>query len=173
MSKNFKRSSMKNRIKNELSVNGLVIKETKRIGYCHNMKHHGYLNLKLMKEHQCLEKECPFFKKVENNDFWARKRASKEKRNKKKELEKQQTEISNKIKNRFKELLIDYENTIITEITKKEKIYNVRYVTLDDVHRKIEQIKKDIETEFKIKISLNEIKNNNTIKQEIINKYKI
>ena len=33
------------------------------IGYCSNLTHKGYLTKKLMKEHDCLNKECKYLQK--------------------------------------------------------------------------------------------------------------
>ena len=47
---------------------------TKRtaVGYCMHHKHEGNLNAKLVKQHQCIEKTCPFFIKY-NNEYWQKK----------------------------------------------------------------------------------------------------
>lgn len=40
------------------------------IGYCHIRIHSGYLDTKLMKEHKCLEKQCPFLERNEDHPEW-------------------------------------------------------------------------------------------------------
>ena len=44
---------------------------SKVIGYCHNIKHTGYINKHLLQEHKCLEKQCPLFEKY-NPSYWGR-----------------------------------------------------------------------------------------------------
>ena len=40
------------------------------VGVCTHNKHRGYLSVKAMKEHQCLGKRCPYFKKNEEHPYW-------------------------------------------------------------------------------------------------------
>ena len=42
------------------------------VAYCHNLKHLGYLSEKLLKQHQCIQKQCPLLEKYEDNYFWLR-----------------------------------------------------------------------------------------------------
>ena len=42
------------------------------IAYCHNKKHMGYLTATMLKQHECLKKECPFLEKYDNHQFWIR-----------------------------------------------------------------------------------------------------
>ena len=56
-------------------------------GYCHCERHRGFLNVKLMKKHKCIEKKCTFFEKYETHEYWkaiARKKELKEERKKSK-----------------------------------------------------------------------------------------
>ena len=50
-------------------INGARACETNAVGYCHLNKHPGYLTKNLLKEHECLEKKCPFLKKL-NPEYW-------------------------------------------------------------------------------------------------------
>ena len=38
------------------------------VGYCRYNLHRGKLNVKLLREHKCLEKQCPFFDRYEESD---------------------------------------------------------------------------------------------------------
>ena len=40
------------------------------IAYCHHAKHNGYLNEKLIKQHDCLNKRCPYLHKYEEKPYW-------------------------------------------------------------------------------------------------------
>ena len=77
-------------------INGARASEANVIGYCHLEKHHGYLTKNLMKAHECLEKKCPFLKKL-NINYW-RGREAFEQRQKDK-LIKQKQQAETKIKN--------------------------------------------------------------------------
>lgn len=63
------------------------------VGCCHNRIHPGKLTRKLMEAHDCLGKECRFFEKYEDADYWReknRKAAAKKKHRQKQTLEKVQ-----------------------------------------------------------------------------------
>ena len=51
-------------------INGNSISEEARIGYCHNNTHIGYVSHKIMKQHGCLAKQCPYFRKYEDHPYW-------------------------------------------------------------------------------------------------------
>ena len=44
---------------------------TKCVGFCWNEVHRGYLTKKQMNQHQCLEKNCHRFEKIETAPYWA------------------------------------------------------------------------------------------------------
>lgn len=55
------------------------------VGWCNHNKHRGKLSVKLMKQHKCLAKECPYFTKNEKHQYWEdRERIKKIKKAKKK-----------------------------------------------------------------------------------------
>lgn len=63
------------------------------VGCCHNRIHPDKLTRKLMEAHDCLGKECRFFEKYEDADYWReknRKAAAKKKHRQKQTLEKAQ-----------------------------------------------------------------------------------
>ena len=39
-------------------------------GTCHNNIHKGYLDIKLIKQHDCINKKCPFLERFEDYPFW-------------------------------------------------------------------------------------------------------
>lgn len=64
-------------------INGWFISDKHKIGYCCHMKHKGYVSPKILREHGCLEKNCPMLKRFEEKTFWKQleaKRLAKEKR---------------------------------------------------------------------------------------------
>lgn len=42
----------------------------KAIAYCHNPKHLGFLSLKLIKAHKCLDKHCKYLHPYEDKPYW-------------------------------------------------------------------------------------------------------
>lgn len=53
------------------------------VGWCNNFKHKGKLSLRQMKNHKCLSKKCPFFKKNEEHTYWKERESIKQKKKKK------------------------------------------------------------------------------------------
>ncbi len=41
------------------------------IAYCHNIKHRGALSKRMVKQHECIQKNCRFFEKNLENPYWA------------------------------------------------------------------------------------------------------
>lgn len=39
-------------------------------GYCHCLRHKGRLNVKLVKQHKCVQKTCPYFEKYKEHGYW-------------------------------------------------------------------------------------------------------
>lgn len=56
------------------------ISQTKAVGTCTYKKHPGYITEQALREHDCIQKNCPFFTKREEADYWHRKEMSKRKR---------------------------------------------------------------------------------------------
>lgn len=46
------------------------INYSRRIGYCNNYMHRGYITKESLGEHKCLERGCPHFKRFKNANFW-------------------------------------------------------------------------------------------------------
>ena len=45
-------------------------KKKDTIAYCHNIKHMGALSKKMVKQHECMQKNCRFFEKNLSNPYW-------------------------------------------------------------------------------------------------------
>jgi len=69
-------------------VDGLYRKSTSEyVGFCWYKKHKGFLTLKLMKEHQCPQKECHYFQKFEDSPHWKKKKKNKQRKKERKEAQ--------------------------------------------------------------------------------------
>ena len=55
--------------KNHRLINGINTTHTP-CGYCHCRTHRGYLSTALIKQHECLKKDCPFLDAFETHEFW-------------------------------------------------------------------------------------------------------
>lgn len=60
----------------------------KAIGYCHSGQHQGFMSEKMLKQHGCLSKQCPYLQKYEDKEFWIRRAEIKELKKLKKEANK-------------------------------------------------------------------------------------
>lgn len=56
----------------------IAIKRKKLVGCCHNRLHPGKMTEKLMKEHGCLQKDCWFFEKYPEANYWINQEQKKE-----------------------------------------------------------------------------------------------
>ena len=69
-------------------VNGLYgaqFDKCKACGYCHH--HHKYLTVKMVKAHDCLQKQCNALQKYESHEWWKQRAIAKQKKKaKRKEL---------------------------------------------------------------------------------------
>lgn len=45
-------------------------KEENTVAYCHNINHLGALSKDMLKQHQCLQKNCKFLEKNEKHPYW-------------------------------------------------------------------------------------------------------
>ena len=58
---------------------GSHISRNKACAYCY--KHKCHLTVKMLKQHECLKKQCHALKKHEENDYWRQRERKKELRN--------------------------------------------------------------------------------------------
>lgn len=116
------------------NIDGTKSETTKRVGFCNNDLHKGYLTKKLMEEHQCIEKGCHYFIKYEKNAYWQQKNASKEKRQKAKEQKKYWEQKEAQALYLMRDLTKDIEDFGITAVYKKDDHLEIRYVSLNMVN---------------------------------------
>ncbi len=60
-------------------------KTEKTVALCHYQKHYGYLSAKMMKQHNCLGKNCPYLEKMEEHTYWEQRAARQELRRERKD----------------------------------------------------------------------------------------
>ena len=48
------------------------VSEKRRIGYCRNKAHRGFITSATLGEHKCLEKGCMYFQRFEDSQYWER-----------------------------------------------------------------------------------------------------
>ena len=128
------------------------------IGYCHNLTHLGYVTSKIIEEHKCIEKDCPFLSKYEETSYWRNLENKRRKRKEYKQNKQQEKIYLQEINSLIHEMTVHINDFKIKDIKKDGKLiiitfYSCAQIDLSDV---IEMLKSklSIKTYFKrIKLS--------------------
>jgi hypothetical protein len=116
----------------------ILISKGKLVGYCHNLIHPGKLTLKIMKEHDCLGKQCRFFEKYEDSGYWIAQEQKCREKEKRKEAKQRQKEEAQRLEDELEErkaLFQSYAdafgyNLLIVRLQKESKHhYKIFYVS--------------------------------------------
>lgn len=100
----------------------------KCIGFCWNEVHRGYLTKKQMEQHQCLEKNCHRFEKIETAPYWAHQTIKKQDRKDGKQAKKQAANEADKFLEKIRELTANDFNFYPVACELKKDIYEVRVI---------------------------------------------
>ena len=65
---------------------GSTIQKEKACGYCYY--HKCYLTTRMVKSHQCLQKQCNCLKKIKTHEWWKQRDLMKQRKKAKKDIEK-------------------------------------------------------------------------------------
>lgn len=152
------------------TVNGGRCTVGQRVGYCWLEKHRGYVTKQIMVEHQCIEKQCPFFQKYEDAPYWKEKEKRKKDKQNRKELEKIQKEKEQSVLMLFRNETLDLSDFAIIGIKQEGKVYVVSFVTLNWIP--VQQITDAVRKKTNEKVLMREIKTNYQQKCALIEKYK-
>ena len=125
------------------------------IGICRMIKHQGYINKKLMKEHDCVYKKCPWFQKI-SPDYWeGRQRSADGKR----ELQKQAEDLyQQEIKERdafIRETFSQYAHMYVTVIREEGNALAVYYIR--DQYIDLSKEKRSLQKKYKRPVHLNAV----------------
>lgn len=110
---------------------------TKCIGFCWNEVHRGYLTKKQMDQHQCLEKNCHRFEKIETAPYWSQQIEKRQNRKDAKQAKKQSANEAEEFLAKIRELTINDFNFYPVACELKDNTYEVRiinYKSIDFVH---------------------------------------
>ena len=119
------------------TITGNECANTKCVGFCWNEVHRGYLTKKQMEQHQCLEKNCHRFEKIETAPYWAQQTAKKQTRKDGKQTKKQAINEADEFLAKIRELTINDFNFYPVACELKDNTYEVRiinYKSIDFVH---------------------------------------
>ncbi|MCL2153106.1 MAG: helix-hairpin-helix domain-containing protein [Oscillospiraceae bacterium] len=146
-------------------IDGSPIKNTKVVAYCNNATHWGWLNVRLMQEHSCLEKQCSFLEKA-NPNYWA----NIERNRIKKEFERTQKKgKAAKIKERdeyIHTVLKPYKDIYVTSIREEKGCIHIAYIY--DKYIDLSDAIQLIRRKYKQPVYMKQIKSSQQITQLLI-----
>ncbi len=106
----------------------LYIRKENLIGFCHFPDHKGYITKNVIKNKECVKKECFYFQKFDDNPYWAalelQKIADKNKKEAAKQKKKKDQEKQEKLVEQAQKIADDLEYTM--------KIYRVSKLDNDE-----------------------------------------
>lgn len=154
------------------TIDGSTCDSNKCIGFCWSKLHKGFITQNLLKQHQCMEKNCPSFQKFSEANYWI------EKENKiiqKKNIKQMKKEIAvheEKILLKIRNLTIHDLNFYPISVEFKDNSYEVRIINFDpiDYSYYLNLFKPVIKGK---KIHFSKIKTNRERKRLIIERYNI
>ena len=147
-----------------------LCKEEKRVGYCWCAQHYGYINKRLILEHDCINKKCQFFEKLDRNSkYWDAKKERDEGKNKKQ----REKDLLDFIRKLAIEETIDYDCAISSVIRDgkniKILIATLEYINFHEITSTISEIVRN-EMGVETHIVFQKIQNNNHVIEIIIDK---
>lgn len=161
---NHNTTSLKNRRIYKL-INGKKLTMTAAVGYCWCNLHKGYINLELLKEHECIDKKCEFFEKFTYHPYWVNKQKLKSERLKGKAEKKHIKETELAILNRIRYLTSSIYGIAISDVFYQDGVYNIKCVSIRTI--RMSEYKDIIENEFKVKTRLFFIENSYQFKENL------
>ena len=125
--------------KTYFNIDGTISEESKHVGFCFNNTHRGYLTKKLMDEHQCLEKNCRYFKKYENSPYWVHRQQVIDKRERLQAEKKYYEMLCDLVLYIMRDVTRDIVGFAVTAAYIENNIMNVRYVSLRNINLREER----------------------------------
>lgn len=126
---------------------GCLCNPENRIGYCWSISHPGFLSKRLVKEHQCVEKNCVNLERFER-PFWDN--IVKPKTTNK---SKKKTNFEKKILNLFRAFTVDIEEFAVCSVYREKDCWVVQYIALDsvDLYMPLMRLRKYIRAKIRLK----------------------
>ena len=116
------------------TISGDQSLNTKCVGFCWSKLHRGFLTKKQMIQHQCLEKNCKSFYKLQDAPYWIQKEATAQKRKQGKRLKKQIAEDEARFLEEIRDLTIHDFNFYPVAVDFKNDTYETRIITFGQVN---------------------------------------
>jgi hypothetical protein len=143
-----------------------ICSEPKRIGYCWCDLHQGFINKRLLDEHECISKGCQFFEKFNESEYWKRKAVLKQKRQEGKMLKKQIEIIGDSILNDFDEYAKDNNEFAALSVEYRDNKYIVRCASINTIP--FADFKRNLSLKYGVKIELIFIQNTYNFRKQLI-----
>ena len=109
-------------------LNGALCKYSKAIAFCHCDIHRGFITKALLSSHECLEKECSFFQRI-NPDYWEGLDRLERARTKRRNQVKIMKDYDAKSKKFIESVFKPFSNVYITSITLTNQLIEITYIT--------------------------------------------
>ena len=122
--KNDEKKEPDNRKRVHLVSGQWVLKDNNVIGYCSYKLHKGCVTKKLLKDHQCLEKNCPFLQKYKDVPYWKERekaiQSKNQRKQKKKDIKKHEEEC--------REFLLSSANGLLDKMQLDIEIIEIKFI---------------------------------------------
>lgn len=143
-----------------------ICSESKRVGYCWCDLHPGFINKRLLDEHECVSKGCTFFEKFVESEYWKRKLDLKEKRQEGKLLKKQIEKTGNSILNEINEYTKNNDEFAALNIEYGDNKYIVRCASIGTIS--LSTFKRELSLKYGVKIEFVFIQNTYNFRKQLI-----
>ena len=145
--------------------NGVPAKESNIIGRCKNYNHRGWMSRTLLKNHECIEKGCRYFEKV-NPEYWngqeRQKIAAADKRREAKERKKFEAEREAFIR----ALFIPYSYVHMTSV--QETDFGLRIAYIYDQDQDLTEVAQAVKQKYNCSVLLKPANSRPDVKQMLI-----
>ena len=150
-------------------INGSCASRAHCLGYCWLFRHRGYLNRKLLEEHNCIGKNCPMLQKFEDHPYWISRNAAKKSREEGKAKRRREEAEKAQLLRAFREATLDIEDFAVCGIEKDGDTYIMRCVAMDFVNLwdAIQEVQEELDVYVRVKF----IRNTSDIRQRLVDKY--
>lgn len=115
------------------TITGSECLHTKCVGFCWNEIHRGYLTKKQMEQHQCLERNCYRFEKIETAPYWNQVNVQKRTRKNGKQAKKQLENDAEEFLQNIRKLTVHDCNFYPIAAELKDNTYEIRIITFKSV----------------------------------------
>lgn len=154
------------------TIDGSYCTLNRRVGYCWNRIHRGVLTRPQMEQHQCIERNCHYFQKYPDAEYWQRKAQAKERRQNGKMKAKARAQAEAMVLETIRDITADDDTFFAIRANETSPgHYTVRYLRFAWVN--LATYRAQFERECGVRIHLEEIKTDYESKIKILQVQKL